>query len=145
MVSRSPANPTPTSTAHNGSLPNSRLTRAGEVRRNAHICTANAKTVQASARYSVSAQSDPDIRTADPNCPPRLAATAPRTATVANWTKVVAAASVCRRTAVRSMTVTCTARSTAAAATSTSPAPGAAKPPDWVSRTQPSTAVPAAG
>ncbi|WP_036399854.1 hypothetical protein [Mycolicibacterium cosmeticum] len=73
------------------------------------------------------------------------AATVPSTATVANCTRVVAAGSVGRRTEVRSMTVTCTARSTAATATSTSPAPGAAKPPDWVSRTQPRTAVPAAG
>ncbi|MCX2714676.1 hypothetical protein OOK62_21710 [Mycolicibacterium sp. J2] len=73
------------------------------------------------------------------------AATVASAATVANCTNVVAAGSVWRRAAVRSMTVTCTARKTAAPATSTSPVPGAAKPPACVNRTQPSTAVPAAG
>jgi hypothetical protein len=50
MLSRSPAKPSPTSTAHNGSVPSNKLTRAGEALRNAHICTPNAKTVQTSAR-----------------------------------------------------------------------------------------------
>ena len=36
--------------AHSGSVPSIRLTRAGEVRRTAHICTTNANTVHASAR-----------------------------------------------------------------------------------------------
>ena len=49
-MTRSPANPTPTSMAHNGSVPNSKLTRAGEVRRTAHICVTNANTVHARAR-----------------------------------------------------------------------------------------------
>jgi len=36
--------------AHNGSVPNSKLTRADEVRRTAHVCTTNANTVHARAR-----------------------------------------------------------------------------------------------
>lgn len=55
----------PTSTAHSGSVPNSRLTRAGLVRRNAHICTPNANTVHATARYTVRAQSVADMCATD--------------------------------------------------------------------------------
>nr|WP_267295434.1 hypothetical protein [Mycobacterium hackensackense] len=125
-------------------MPSSRLTRAGEVRPRAHICTQNANTVHATARYTVRIHPLADTRVRDPSWPPAAANRAHSTVTVASWTNVVAAGSLSRRAVVRSMTVTWTARSTAATPTSRSPAPGAAHPPDWVSSAQPSTAHPAA-
>ena len=53
----SPPSPMPISTAHTGSVPSSRLARAGEVQRTAHSCTTNAKTLQPSARYSTPSHS----------------------------------------------------------------------------------------
>lgn len=142
-MTRSPANPTPTSTAQTGSVPNNKLTRAGEVRRTAHICTTNANTVHARARKPVSIQSAGDIAAANVAAghPNTWAKPAEITATESNWTNVARAESSCRRAETRAMTVTCTARNSAAAATSVSPTPGRENPPDWVSSTQPTTAT----
>lgn len=133
----------PTSMAHTGSVPNSKLTRAGEVRWTAHICTTNANTVHARARKPINAQSAGDIATANvvAGLPNTWAKAAEITATEANWTNVVRAESSCRPAETRAITVTCAARSSAATATSMSPRPGAESPPDWVSSTQPTTAT----
>ena len=40
----------PITAAQTGSVPSSRLTREGDVRRTAQVCTKNAKTVQTSTR-----------------------------------------------------------------------------------------------
>lgn len=56
-VTGSPATAKPMTTAHSGSVPTSRLTRAGLVVPNARSCTRNANTVQASTRYPTTAQS----------------------------------------------------------------------------------------
>lgn len=56
-VTGSPATVTPITAAHSGSVPTSRLTRAGLVVLNARNCTRNANTVQADTRYPMTAQS----------------------------------------------------------------------------------------
>ncbi|CRZ13873.1 hypothetical protein BN2156_00716 [Mycolicibacterium neworleansense] len=57
-VTGSPATVTPMMAAHNGSVPTSRLTRAGLVVVSARNWTRNANTVQANARYPMTIQSD---------------------------------------------------------------------------------------
>ncbi|SER29568.1 hypothetical protein SAMN04488583_4811 [Mycobacterium sp. 88mf] len=47
----------PMTAAHSGSVPTSRLTRAGLVVLNARNCTRNANTVQANTRYPMTVQS----------------------------------------------------------------------------------------
>ena len=54
---RSPPIAMPTAAAQSGSVPSSRLTRDGEVRRTDHICTKNANSVQNTERKSSPAHS----------------------------------------------------------------------------------------
>jgi hypothetical protein len=131
-VTGSPANATPMIPAHSGSVPRSRLTRAGLVALNARNWTRKANTVQANARYAIRDHwAGPKAAAmAETDCPDIVHSTNATTATASSCTKVVRAGSIPRPADSRAMTVTCTARNRAAITMRVSPIRGSARPPD---------------
>lgn len=132
--------------AHSGSVPTSRLTRAGLVVLNARSCTRNANTVQATAKYAMSIQSAAPYAAviAGTDCPEATLTASVTAPTVLSCTRVVRAESISFDSNARAMTVTCTARNRAAMTMTMSPARGVASPADWVNRPHPITASAAA-
>lgn len=145
-VTGSPAHAIPMTAAHSGSVPTSRLARAGLVVLRARSCARNANTVHATARYPMSTQSAAPYAAviAGTDWPEAALRASAIVATVASCTKVVRAESISFTADIRAMTVTCTARNRAAMTITTSPARGAVRPVDWVSNAHPITARTAA-
>lgn len=141
--SRSPPIAMPTAAAQSGSVPSSRLTRDGEVRRTDHICTKKAKSVQKTERNS----SPPHSRRPNPAATvhgaspvPGTAASTAKTATaLPSWTVVSDSESAPRTDSMRAISSTCTVRARAATSISRSPGDGLVNPPPWVSSTTPAT------